>query len=350
VAVKLSDVAARAEVSVRTVSNVVNGYQHVAPETRARVEEAITALGYRPNLTARQLRLGRTETLSLVVPEIDSPYFSELASWFVRIGEDRGWTVHIDQSGGRADRERRMVAGPSGQAVDGVVCSPWAVDPEELAGLRSTPLVLLGERRATGQVDHVAIDNVTAAREAVQHLIGVGRRRIAAIGAQPHLQNNTGRLRVLGYRQALAAAGLPVDDALVLPVQTLHRADGAATMHHLLDDHPEVDAVFCFTDQLALGAMRVLADRGRRVPDDVAVVGFDDIEDGRYSVPSLTTVSPDKEQIARLALDALARRIAEPGPGLDLVAEHRLVVRESSAVSDHALHSGKQTGSNKFTP
>jgi DNA-binding LacI/PurR family transcriptional regulator len=333
-AVSLRDVAAHAGVSVRTVSNVANGFAHVAPETRRRVQGAIDELGYRPNMAARQLRRGRTETVSLVVPEISSPYFAELASLLVRIAEERGWTVHIDQTDGRADRERRMIGGPVGQSVDGVICSPWAVGPEELSGLRVGPLVLLGERGAPGAIDHVAIDNVAASRTATRHLVTVGRRSVAAIGAQPHLDNETARLRLVGYRAALTAAGLPLVEHLVVPVRRLHRPDGAAAMARLLDGPHPVDAVFCFTDELALGALRTLADRGRRVPEDVAVVGFDDIEDGRFSVPSLTTVSPDKEEIARLALDCLADRIADPSiPAADPVAPHRLVVRESTGAA-----------------
>jgi DNA-binding LacI/PurR family transcriptional regulator len=330
-AVSLRDVAARAGVSVRTVSNVANGFPHVAPDTRRRVQTAIDELGYRPNTAARQLRRGRSETISLVVPEIDSPYFAELASLTVRIAEERGWTVHIDQTDGQADRERQMTAGPVGQSVDGVICSPWAVAPEELSRLRAGPLVLLGERSAGGRLDHVAIDNVSASRTATEHLVGLGRRRIAAIGAQPHLHNDTARLRLEGYRAALQAAGVPAPDELVVAVTRLHRPDGADALTRLLDETPDVDAVFCFTDELALGAMHTLAAHGLRVPDDVAVVGFDDIEDGRYSVPTLTTVSPDKEQIARLALDCLADRIARPGGAdRDLVAGYRLAVREST--------------------
>jgi len=335
VAVSLRDVAVRAGVSVRTVSNVANGFAHVAPSTRARVQTAIDELGYRPNVTARQLRRGRTETVSLVVPEIGSPYFSELASLTVRIAEERGWTVHIDQTDGDAERERQMISGPVGQSVDGVICSPWAVSPEELARLGARPLVLLGERGAGGSLDHVAIDNVAASTAATAHLVATGRQRIAAIGVQPHLRNDTARLRLEGYRAALVASGLTVREALQVPVRTLHRPDGAAAMARLLDaEDPRapLDGVFCFTDELALGAMRTLAERGRRVPEDVAVVGFDDIEDGRWSVPSLTTIAPDKEQVARLALDCLAERITDPGAeGRDLVAGHSLQLRESTA-------------------
>jgi DNA-binding LacI/PurR family transcriptional regulator len=330
-AVGLRQVAERAGVSVRTVSNVANGFEHVAPETRRRVQQAIDDLGYRPNTAARQLRRGRSETVSLVVPEIGSPYFAELASLLVRVAEERGWTVHIDQTDGAADRERRMVAGPGGQTVDGVICSPWAVAPEELSRLAAGPLVLLGERAAVGRLDHVAIDNVAASRLATEHLVGQGRRRIAAIGAQPHLHNDTARLRLQGHLAALADAGVATREEWVRPVQSLHRPDGAEAMVRLLDGGHLVDAVFCFTDELALGAMRTLAERGVRVPDDVAVVGFDDIEDGRYSVPSLTTIAPDKEEISRLAVDCLADRIQDPGrPDRDLVAGHRLVVRESA--------------------
>lgn len=334
--VGLREVAARAGVSVRTVSNVANGFAHVAPDTRRRVQEAIDDLGYRPNSAARQLRRGRTETVSLVVPEIASPYFAQLASLVVRIAEDRGWTVHIDQTDGQGDRERQMIGGPLGQSVDGVICSPWVVGPAELARLGAgRPLVLLGERGATGTLDHVAVDNVAAAAEATEHLLACGRTRIAAIGGQPHLDNGTAGQRLEGYRHALRRAGLPGDDRLVMDVDRLHRPDGAAAMSELLDrgtGSAPVDAVFCFTDELALGAARTVHERGLRVPDDVALVGFDDIEDGRYSTPSLTTVAPDKEQIARWALDCLARRIEDPTrPGEDLVAAHALVVRESSS-------------------
>jgi DNA-binding LacI/PurR family transcriptional regulator len=333
-AVGLRDVAVRAGVSTRTVSNVANGFAHVAPETRRRVQQAIDDLGYRPNTAARQLRRGRSETISLVVPEIGSAYFAEVASLLVRVAEERGWTVHIDQTDGAADRERRMVAGPVGQSVDGVICSPWAVAPEELARLATGPLVLLGERAAVGRLDHVAIDNVAASTLATEHLVAQGRRRIAAIGAQPHLHNETARLRLQGYRAALAAAGVPAAEEWVLPVQRLHRPDGAEAMSRLLDEGRSVDAVFCFTDELALGAMRTLAERGLRVPEDVAVVGFDDIEDGRYSVPSLTTIAPDKDEIARFAVECLADRLREPDrPDRDLVAGHRLVVRESSGAT-----------------
>ena len=332
----LRDVAQRAGVSVRTVSNVVNDFPRVAPETRLRVQEAIRELGYRPNLVARQLRRGRTVVVSLVVPEIDSPYFAELASVLVRAAEPRGWTVHIEQTDGDLDRERQLLEGLRGQGADGVVFSPWAMAPHEVdRGSSSPPVVMLGERAGVGLVDHVAVDSVAAADEATTHLLASGRRRIAAIGLQPHLVNETARLRLDGYRRALRRAGVEPDRRWEVAVDRLHRADGAQAVAELLARGVGVDALFCFTDQLALGAMSALAARGLRVPADVAVVGFDDIEDGRFSVPALTTIAPDKQRIAELALQCLADRLEDRSlEPRELTVGHRLVVRASSSAPD----------------
>jgi DNA-binding LacI/PurR family transcriptional regulator len=332
----LRDVAERAGVSARTVSNVVNTPEVVAEATRARVLRVIEELGYRPNLAARQLRGVRREVIGLVVPEIDSPYFAELAAHVVRAADRRGWVVHIEQTDGDAVRERELLDGARGQGVDGVVFSPWSMTPDEVSR-RSTaaPVVMLGEQPGMGSVDHVAIDNRAAAEDAVAHLARGGRTRIAAVGLQPHLSNETARQRLAGYRDALRAAALPLEPDLEVPVDRLHHADGLAAMDALLEGAARPDAVFCFTDQLALGALRACADRGVRVPEDLAVVGFDDIEAARYSVPSLTTVAPDKKRLAELALATLGERMSDRSlPGRDLVVPHHLVVRESAPSAD----------------
>lgn len=330
----LKDVAARAGVSIKTVSNVVNGYVHVAPETRARVQDAIDALGYKPNMAARQLRSGRSGVIALALPELQSPYFAEIAGRIVQAAERRSWTVLIDQTDGHADRERNLVAGLRRHAIDGLIFSPLALAGEELArGGDETPMVLLGERVWHGPADHVAIDNTAAAGEATRHLIDLGRRRIAAIGAQEQPSAVTAHQRLAGYRAALADGRLP---ETVAQVGSFHRADGAAAMRRLLDAAEPPDAVFCFNDLLALGAVRALLERGLDVPGDVAVVGFDDIEDGRFSTPTLSTISPDVGRIAQLAVDLLAERLGESGhgggkkPPRELRAGYRLVAREST--------------------
>ncbi|MBQ0897779.1 LacI family DNA-binding transcriptional regulator [Micromonospora sp. U56] len=329
---RLKDVAERAGVSVKTVSNVVNGYLHVRPDTRARVEEAIAELNYRPNLSARNLRKGRTGVIALAVPELDIPYFAELARHVVTAAAERGWTVLIDQTGGGAERERVAAAGIGDHMIDGLILSPLALTAEDLAGLDGTPMVLLGERVDHGPADHVGIDNVAAAREITAHLVGLGRRRIAAVGSQRTPEGASARLRLAGYAAALADAGIAYDEALVAPAPAWHRADGAAAVRHLLATGVRPDAVFCFNDTLALGALRALHEAGLRVPADVAVAGFDDIEDGRFSVPTLTTIAPDKERIGRLAVEMLAARVDgdRETPPRDLTAPYRLTPREST--------------------
>jgi len=333
--VRLRDVAAAAGVSVKTVSNVVHGHVNVAPPTRARVQAAIDELNYRPNLSARTLRQGRSGVIALAVPELNVSYFAELAGHVVDAAYEHGLTVLVDQTDGRLDRERLVMGGFPGHLIDGLILSPVAVGRAEIASCSNeTPLVLLGEKLGPGPADHVAIDNVAAARVATDHLLDLGRRRVAAIGAQPHPPDASGvaRLRCTGYVAALRARGQAVDERLVASVPNFRRSDGANAMAALLDAGAAPDAVFCFTDALALGALRTLADRGVSVPDDVAVIGLDDIEDGRYSIPTLSTVAPDKAQIAQLAVQLLCERLdaGRDTPPREIRADFRLVPREST--------------------
>jgi DNA-binding LacI/PurR family transcriptional regulator len=331
--VSLKHVAARAGVSVKTVSNVVNGYQHVTEATRTRVQQAIDELHYRPNLAARNLRQGRSDVIALAVPELDLPYFAELARSVVKCAEAIGWTVLMDQTDGLVDHEQLVLDGFRGRLIDGLIFSPIALGADEFERRRDTvPLVLLGERVYDGPADHVSIDNVAAARTATGHLVDLGRRRIAAIGDQPRPQSQTAHLRMQGYREALTTAGLPDAPELVVEVDQYHRADGGAAARRLMALPEPPDALFCFNDLMALGALRALHEGGVRVPEDVAVVGWDDIEDGRYSTPTLTTISPDKHQIASLAVEFLAVRLRDgrSEPPQEVMADFSLEVREST--------------------
>jgi DNA-binding LacI/PurR family transcriptional regulator len=300
----LQDVADHVGVSAKTVSNVVNGTGWVTDELKARVREALVELGYRPNVAARQLRSGRSGMVAVALPELSQPYFAELASELVRAAQDRSITVLINQTNGDAEAERRLSDGVGIPVMDGLILSALALNADDLAHrLDTTPLVLLGEHIGESPFPHVTVDNTAAARAATEHLLASGRRRIAAIGAQDSGPNETSMLRLAGYRDALEAAGIPFDERLVMTVDDFHRSDGAAAADRLLDGGHDVDGVFAFNDLLALGAMHALTERSIRIPTDVAVVGFDDIEEGRYSSPTLTSVSPDKAAIARAALD-----------------------------------------------
>lgn len=330
---RLKDVADLAGVSVKTVSNVVNDYPYVRDGTRRRVQDAIGALGYRPNATARSLRGGRSGVIALAVPELAAPYFSELAHHVVAAAMERHWTVLVDETGGMRDRERTVAGGIRHHLIDGVILSPLALNEADLAKYSSaTPLVLLGERLGSGMADHVAVDNQAAARAATTHLINLGRSRIAVIGSQRPPYGHTARLRIKGYRAALAAAALPYDGALVVPARHWHRAGGAEGAARLLELEQRPDAIFCLNDLLALGAIRTLARAGVRVPQDIAVVGFDDIEEGRFGTPALTTISPDKQAIAEHAVERLAHRLGDApySPAAEITVDYSLLIRAST--------------------
>jgi DNA-binding LacI/PurR family transcriptional regulator len=333
VRVRLKDVALRAGVSVKTVSNVVNGYEHVTDRTRSRVKQALDELGYRPNLSARSLRTGRTGLIAIAVPRLDQPYFAELAGCVVRAAERHDLTVLIDQTDGRPDRERLVVSGIRPHLIDGLIFSPLALGKADLrAADLATPLVLLGERIFDGGADHVAIDNVAAAQVATEHLIGLGRRRIAAIGAQGFFDSGqTAHLRLAGYRKALSGSGMAEDPQLIAAVDAFHRADGAEAMSRLLELDDPPDAVFCFNDLLALGAIRTLLSRGCRVPDDVAVIGFDDVADAASTSPPLTTVRQPLEEMTLAMAELLLRRIDDVEVDSEFVVCPTHLIRRSSA-------------------
>lgn len=331
----MHDVAARASVSVKTVSNVINGYPYIRETTREKVETAIAELGYHVNMSARNLRRGRTGLIGLAVPELSLPYFAELADSVIRAAEERGMTVLIEQTGAVRERELEVVSGQRRQFTDGLIYSPLALGPDDIGELAVVdyPLVLLGERIFGGPADHVTMSNVEAARAATAHLVAQGRRRIAVVGAHAGEMVGSAALRVQGYRRALDEAGIPYDPALVAEAGLWHRATGAEAMARLLDDGVEMDAVFGLNDALALGALHELHRRRVDVPGDIAVMGFDDIEETAYSAPTLSTVHPGREEIARTAVDLLLARIEDPDderPFQQVIADFSIVPREST--------------------
>lgn len=328
---RLQDVAERAGVSMKTVSNVIHDFPHVRPVTREKVLAAIAELDYRPNLSARNLALGRAGTIALVVPQLDMPYFASLARHVLEEADRAGWFVLIVQTHSEEAAERAVLQGRFPQRIDGVILNPLHVTAAEIASRAdATPLVLIGETEVDGVADHVAIDNVSAARQATDHLLDLGRRRVAMIGATLGPGSSPRRD---GYLSALAERGLDVDPALVAPTSSNRGEEGEAAMLAILraaaDDPP--DAVFCATDWLALGAIHALRARGLSVPDDVAVVGFDDIPYGRVSSPTLTTVAPAREEIARAVVESLLRQQGGETEPREIGAGFALVVRESTA-------------------
>jgi len=333
--VTLHDVASAAGVSIKTVSNVVRGQGNFSESTRIRVEAAVERLGYRPNLAARGLRSGRLGVIGLVVPDIRNPYFAELADAVMRASAEHDLLVVIEQSDGDRDTELELLRGRGTRMVDGILFSVFGLSSgaEGLAESVTKPVVVLGEPVPGWPTDFVSMHHREGVRAATAQLIQEGRRRIAVLGARRDEQVGSARLRLAGYSDALGDAGMAIAAELVVDIDLWTRAQGAAAVRGLLDAGVDFDAVVAFNDALALGAIRALEDQGLKIPDDVAVVGFDDIEEARYSAPSLSTVRPAVQDLAQTAVRFLLERIesdADVEPPRGHRAACTLELREST--------------------
>jgi LacI family transcriptional regulator len=334
------DVAALAGVSASTVSYVVNsGPRPVSEATRQRVHAAMDELGYRPNSVAASLRRRRTSTIGLLLPGLLNSYFADIAEEVERVASARGYSVVLRQSGFDTERERRSVNALIDDRIAGAVWVPLGESQALMAKMThfGIPLVLL-DRVPTPMLDSVraglirlvSADNVLGGRLATEHLISLGHRRIALIWMPPALTHNQGRLA--GYKQALAEAGIEFDPTLVVGGGYSYEA-GRAAARVLLDRPDPPTAIFANYDVLAIGALRGIREAGLRVPEDVSVVGFDDIEQASFAHPTLTTIAQPKQQMGRLSAELLTRLIADdnpPDPQATLDLPVQLVVRESS--------------------
>ena len=320
--VRLEDVARHAGVSMKTVSNVIHDFPHVSEGMRERVQRSIDVLGYRPNAIGRGLATGRTGLLALAFADVSLPYFAELARVVAEEATKRGYRLLLEQTDASLEEERAVVSSSEAGLVDGVVFQPAVMSGLELAQHRAdVPIVLLGEGPAPLSLDHVMIDNVEAATRATAHLAALGRRRIGFFGYEPGGPSHTSKVRMAGYQRGLEEAGLPLDMALLVATESLSARGANAALGAALDAGLRFDGLVCRDDLAAIGALRALQERGFRVPEDVAIVGWDDISMTSFTHPTLSTVAPDTRALAVTALDLLEERIA----GFDGLGRHRVV-------------------------
>ncbi|TXS36008.1 LacI family DNA-binding transcriptional regulator [Streptomyces sp. OR43] len=330
----LEEVAARAGVGRGTASRVINGSPRVSAHTREAVEAAVAELGYVPNRAARALAGNRTDAIALVVPESESrffgePYFSDIVRGVGAALADTEMQLLLTLVG--SDRERRRLAQYlTAHRVDGVLLvSVHADDPlPDLLEQLGMPAVMNGRRSATEPLPSVDSDNFEGARGAVEHLVSRGRRSIATITGR--LDVYASQRRLDGYRQALADAGHEPDERLIAPAD-FSEEGGVRAMRELLARRPDVDAVFAASDLMAAGARQVLREAGRRIPDDVALIGFDDSAVARHMDPALTSVRQPIEEMGRAMTRVLLEQIAgESAERPQIVLPTELVVRDSS--------------------
>ncbi|MET4673610.1 MULTISPECIES: LacI family DNA-binding transcriptional regulator [unclassified Streptomyces] len=330
----LEEVAARAGVGRGTASRVINGSPRVSEATREAVQAAVAELGYVPNRAARALAGNRTDAIALVVPEPETrffaePYFSAIVRGVGAALADTEMQLLLTLAGN--DRERRRLAQYlTAHRVDGVLLvAVHADDPlPELLEQLGMPCVISGARHANEPLASVDSDNFDGARAAVEHLITRGRRSVATITGR--LEVYGAQRRLDGYRAALAAAGLPPDERLIAPADFTEEG-GARAMRELLARRPQLDAVFAASDVMAAGARQVLREADRRIPDDVALIGFDDSVVARHMHPALTSVRQPIEEMGRRMAQLLLEEIAgRTGERPTVVLPTELVVRDSS--------------------
>ncbi|MFC7305375.1 LacI family DNA-binding transcriptional regulator [Streptomyces monticola] len=339
----LEQVAARAGVGRGTVSRVINGSPRVSERTRAAVEAAVAELGYVPNTAARALAANRTDAIALVVPEPErrffaEPYFSDIIHGVGVALAETEVQLLLTFAGG--DRERQRLAQYlAAQRVDGVLLvSVHADDPlPELIDQLAIPAVISGRRSAEETLTSVDSDNYGGALAAVGHLVERGRSTIATITGPADVYG--ARRRLDGYRDALEAAGHPADPALVA-LGDFTEEGGRRAMAELLERRPDLDAVFAGSDVMAAGARFVLRAAGRRIPQDVALVGYDDSVIARHMEPALTSVRQPIEEMGRQMTRLLFAEIESAAEGHpagarreyrpQLVLPTELVVRDSS--------------------
>jgi LacI family transcriptional regulator, repressor for deo operon, udp, cdd, tsx, nupC, and nupG len=328
----IAEVAERAGVSVATVSRVLNGHANVRPATRERVLAEIETSGYRVNELARNLRTAESRLLLTMVPDFGNPFYAEIVRGIDGVARQHGYFTLLCDTGADAGRERSYFDLLRRHRADGAIClDPATVQhANQVMAAESTalPWVACCEFDPGVGVPYVGIDNYQAARDAVRHLIGRGRRRIALINSDEHYLY--AQQRRDGYLGALAQAGLETRDAWRVNVNCLDYGAGADAAAALMRQAHAPDAIFAVSDTLAVGVINGLRGAGRRVPDDVAVVGFDDIALAAQIDPPLTTVAQPMRELGETAARLLLQRLAVPDANVPgVLLPHRLVVRDS---------------------
>jgi LacI family transcriptional regulator len=326
--VTLEEVARLAGVSTSTVSRYLSGTHQVSTEKKAAIDSSIKRLNYRPNLVARGLAKGRTMTVGVLTQEIASSFFNEAMRGVEDALASHNYeAIFVSGHWNKVEEEQRLLS-LIGRRVDGVILLVADLDDEIMdRHAQGVPMVLLGGQSASMRVHSLGFDHYSGARMAVQHFVDLGHRRIAFISGPQGRHDADERLR--GYREALEAAGLPYDERLVANGGYVETG-GVTAMNTLLDRGLPFSAVFAANDDSAYGAMLAMYRRGMRVPDDISLVGYDDLPHSSFSLPPLTSVRQPLRDLGREAASAVVALIEGRRPPRATVAKLELIVREST--------------------
>jgi LacI family transcriptional regulator len=333
--VSIREVAKRARVSIATVSRTINGVPTVAPQLSRRVWKVIEELGYYPNTQARALVSGRSRTFGLIVSEITNPFFPEIVQGFEDMAVQHNYEVLLTSTAHDSKRMALSVRRMIERRVEGVAVVTFGMEEALLDDLKSrnVPLVFIDVGPSLPRISNIRIDYLHGIRHAVQHVAALRHQRIAFISGPLTLRSAVARQRA--FTQSMAEIGLAIEPEYLVPGN--HTMEGGiAAMRKLLGLSKRPTAVLCSNDMTAVGAMRESYDQGVRIPDDLSVIGFDDIRFAQFVTPPLTTVQMSQTEIARLTFNALLAEVQRKTPapdGTEYTLTTTLVLRDSTAMA-----------------
>lgn len=332
--VTIKDIARRANVSVATVSHVINKTRFVSDILQDRVKKAIEDLDYHPNIMAGSLRSRKTRVIGLIVPDNSNQLFAALSKSIEQVSSSFGYNVMLCNSSYDFEMELSCIEMLRSKKVDGLIIIPTMTSPDFLNQLvdNKLPVAILHHIIHGCRADSVIVNNIKGTYEATRHLIDLGHRHIGYIDRPVDLPHSIERLK--GYRKALEEKGIKKED-YIIRCNGFNYINGSEAMQRLLKQKPKITAVLAFNDTIAIGAIRAINDKGFKVPDVVSVIGFDDIELCSFITPRLTTVHFPKHKIAKAAVDLLMKRIKNPEieKSIKKVLPLHLIIRESTSRS-----------------
>jgi len=326
------DVAREAGVSMATVSRVLNGTAVVKEETKAKVLAAIEKLGYRPNAVARGLASKRTKSIGVILPDVSDLFHAEVLRGIEDIATMYQYHIILTNSDAREQREIDLVGTMWEKQVDGLIFISQDVTPQIVKTFEQAqlPVVLCATEDPEGRIPSVSINNEAAAYDATRHFLDRGVTRIAFLGGPPTLP--VSRERRKGYEKALSEAGLPLDETLVLHARDLHYEAGLATASAFLHKTSGADAVVAVSDELALGYLNALRERGGEAPQDVLLLGFDNTRLATMLRPQLTTIAQPTYDLGAVSMRLLTKLLHEEAiEQYTVQLPHSIIERDSTA-------------------
>lgn len=324
----ISEVAKLAGVSVATVSRVMNNPKIVTKNTRAKVESAINELSYEPNVLGRNLRTSESRLLLTLIPSISNPFYTEIMNGIEDAALELGYNILLCETNSNPIRQATYFNLIKNKLADGIIAMDPTVDKEELLLLsQNYPVVKCSEHDKNGTIPYVTINNVTAAYDAVKHLINLGHKKIALINVKGDFQYAIERR--LGYEKALKEFNIPINPNFIFDTDRLTFDQGQLAMRSLLHSKDRPTAVFAVSDIIAIGALKEINEVGLRIPHDIALIGFDKISFSDMTHPTLTTISQPRYDMGMKSVSMLIDKIKGKSVK-NIILDHELVIRDST--------------------